>query len=135
MKYYNRRFIVIATIFSLFTGMLFASGTIKGTVVDAITGDRLPGANVVIKDIFIGTASNLNGEFVLNNVPDGTSVITISYLGYEEQDITVEISGGDTKTIEVKLQVMTIQGEEAVITAQAYGQRAAINQQLSLIHI
>jgi len=131
MNYYTRRFILLATIFTVFTGMLFAAGTIKGTVVDAQTGDPLPGANVVIKELFIGTSSGLNGEFVLNNVPDGTNVITISYLGYVEQEITVEISGGETKTIEVELMVLAIQGEEAVITAQAYGQRAAINQQLA----
>ena len=130
---YIRRIILIVTLFSILPGMLFAAetGTLKGEVVDAQTGDPLPGANIVIKEIFHGTASGLDGEFVLTNVPVGTNTVTISYLGYQEQEITVEFSANETKTIEVKLQVLTIMGEEAVITAQAYGQRAAINQQLA----
>ena len=130
---YIRRIIIMVTLFSILPGMLFAAetGTLKGKVVDAQTGDPLPGANIVIKEIFHGTASGLDGEFVLTNVPVGTNTVTISYLGYQEQEITVEFSANETKTIEVKLQVLTIMGEEAVITAQAYGQRAAINQQLA----
>lgn len=133
MNSFIRRFILFITLFSIIPGVLFASetGTIKGVVIDVQTGDPLPGANIVIMELFLGTASGLNGEFVLTNVPEGTNTITVSYLGYQEQEITVEISSNETKTVEIKLQVLTILGEEAVVTAQAYGQRAAINQQLA----
>ena len=63
--------------------------------------------------------------------PDGSQVVTISYLGYHDQEVTVSISDGQTETIDISLEVMSVQGEEVVITAQAYGQRAAINQQLA----
>ena len=112
-------------------GILLATGTIKGVVKGAISGDPLPGANIVIKSIYHGTATGLDGEFVLAGVPDGAQTVSISYLGYVEQEITVNISDGATETIEVLLEVLSVQGEEVVITAQAYGQRAAINQQLA----
>ncbi len=128
---YSGKFFLSILLILMIPGVLFASGTIKGVVKGAISGEPLPGANVVIKSIFHGTATGLDGEFVLAGVPDGTQVVTISYLGYVEQEITVNVKDGETETIEINLEVLSIQGEEAVITAQAYGQRAAINQQLA----
>ncbi len=98
---------------------------------DAQTGEALPGANVVVEEFFLGTASDLDGDFLLSNVPAGERVVTISFLGHREREITVNVVAGETQTISAELEVLAIQGEEAVITAQAYGQRAAINQQLA----
>jgi TonB-dependent receptor len=133
MKSFIIRFILLATMFSVIPKMLFAAetGTIKGVVIDAQTGDLLPGAAIVIKKQFIGVSSDLNGEFVLNNVPLGTNIVTVSYLGYKEQEITVEIKANEIKTIEVYMEVLTTDVGVIVVTAQAFGQRAAINQQLA----
>jgi outer membrane cobalamin receptor len=111
--------------------LLFASGTIKGVVKDAQTGEGLPGANVVIKSIYLGTSTYISGEYVLAGVPEGSQVLTISFLGYQEQNITVNIVDGKTETIDISLQQMSVQGEEVTVTAQVLGQRAAINQQLA----
>jgi TonB-dependent receptor len=64
-------------------------------------------------------------------VPAGTNTVTVSYLGYKEQEIIVEISANETKTIEVYLEVLTTEVGVIVVTAQAFGQRSAINQQLA----
>ncbi|MFH0758137.1 MAG: TonB-dependent receptor [Bacteroidota bacterium] len=128
---YSGKFFLSILLMLMIPGVLFAAGTIKGVVKDAITGDPLPGANIVIKSIYHGTATGIDGEFVLAGIPDGSQVVSVSYLGYVEQELTVNVSDGETETIEVLLEVMSIQGEEVVITAQAYGQRAAINQQMA----
>jgi TonB-dependent receptor len=107
------------------------TGTIKGVVTDARTGDKLPGAGIIIKENYLGTYSDLKGEYFLSNVPAGSRTITISYLGYKEQKITVEITAGQTQTIDINLEVLSTQVEEVVVTAQVRGQRAAINQQLA----
>jgi TonB-dependent receptor len=131
------KFIFFVTLFVVIPGVLLAAetGTLKGVVVDSQTGDKLPGANIVIKQPFIGCSTNIDGQFVLNNVPAGASIITVSYLGYEEQEIKIEIAAGETKTIEIKLVVLSIMGDEVTITAQAQGQRAAINQQLASLTV
>ncbi|SVE28387.1 uncharacterized protein METZ01_LOCUS481241, partial [marine metagenome] len=58
--------------------------TVTGTVKDAGTGETLAGANVVVEDTNLGTASAYNGRFTINNVPDGLDV-TASMIGYESQ--------------------------------------------------
>ena len=65
--------------------------TISGFVSDAATGESLIGANII--DIYSqqGTVSNEYGFFSLN-LPRGWIDVRISYLGYENQQITLELT-------------------------------------------
>lgn len=57
---------------------------IRGTVVDKQTRAPLPGASVVLMDstISMGTMTNDQGEFRLEDVPTGRQDISISFIGY-----------------------------------------------------
>ncbi|MDR0505305.1 MAG: SusC/RagA family TonB-linked outer membrane protein [Dysgonamonadaceae bacterium] len=59
--------------------------TLKGTVTD-VSGPLI-GASVSVKGTSVGTVTNPDGEFTLNNVSDG-AVIVISYIGYVPQEIS-----------------------------------------------
>jgi hypothetical protein len=106
-------------------------GTLKGTVYDKTTKDKLPGANIVVKGTSIGTTTNLDGVYLLKNAPVGEQRIVVTYIGYASASATVSISEGGTVTRDFNLAPTSIEGEEIVITAQAQGQLQAINQQLS----
>jgi len=58
-------------------------GSIKGKVIDAITNEPVPLANVILAGTDIGVTSNLEGEFELNNVNPGFQNLRISYIGYK----------------------------------------------------
>ncbi len=137
MKSYMKRHFLFFALVTVFPGMLFAqgTGTITGRVIDALTNDRLPSANVYIEDPFLGTITDLSGDYILNNVPVGTQTVHVSYMGYKEQQFTVEVTAGETQTLDVSLEVLSIMGEEIVVTAQVYGQRAAINQQFAALTV
>ena len=76
----TRRVILLISLFSFCSGLLFAQGTgaLKGRVIDALTNDPLPSANIVIQDPFLGTITDLNGDYILNNVPAGSQTIHVS---------------------------------------------------------
>lgn len=133
----TKRLIFSICLFTILPGMLFAqgTGTVKGRVIDALTNESLPSANIVIQDPFLGTISDLNGDYVLNNIPVGSQTIHVSYMGYQEQEFTVNVTAGETQTLNVSLEVLSIMGEEIVVTAQVYGQRAAINQQFAALTV
>ena len=107
------------------------SGTVSGTVVDKFSGETLPGANVFLEGTSIGTATNFEGEFVLHQIPAGEYTLIAKYIGYRDQAISITIVAGGTQKAGFELEYAAIQGEEVVVTAQAVGQMAAINQQLS----
>ena len=46
-----------------------ARGRIVGRITDAVSGDFLMGANVMIKGTSFGAASDREGRFRINNVP------------------------------------------------------------------
>jgi hypothetical protein len=56
--------------------------TLTGTVVDAETGDPLPGAHVFIAQSTRGTTTDADGRFRLADVPLGAQRLYVSMLGY-----------------------------------------------------
>ncbi len=84
---------------------------ISGTIVD-ITGEPLPGVNIVVKGTFTGTVTDMNGQYSIN-VPNSNTVLQFSSMGYLSQEITV----GDQTNINVTLQDDVKQLEEVVVTA------------------
>ena len=57
--------------------------TISGFVRDDASGEPLGYANVFIKDTNIGGATNMEGYFVISNVPAGAREIAVSIIGFE----------------------------------------------------
>ncbi|MEM1326904.1 MAG: TonB-dependent receptor [Bacteroidota bacterium] len=115
----------------LLTTMSLAQGTITGKVMDD-TGTTLPSANVYIENAAAaGTTTDLDGEFVLTGVPEGTQTLIISYIGFEESRTQVEVAKGEVVQVNVKLSAGAVLSKEVIITGQALGQAKAINQQLN----
>ncbi len=126
------RGLFVAGLLSIFTTqVLAASGTVKGTVYDKATKDGLPGANVVVKGTSVGAATNLDGAYMIRNVPAGRQTLVVAYVGYTSTTLVVNVPEDGTLTQDFFLTGTTIEGEEFLVTAQAQGQLQAINQQLS----
>ncbi len=60
----------------------------KGRVVDKSSGEPVPFANIVVKGTKYGTVSDIDGNFTLV-VPDGSNEITVTYVGYAADTVTV----------------------------------------------
>ena len=105
---------------------------VTGIVTDASTGEPLPGATVVLgEQNRIGTITDQEGRFSFVGVPEGEIKMTVTYIGYQSDISTINVTSDDFGPIRISLKVSTIQGEEVVITALARGQLGAINQQLT----
>ncbi|NIV09751.1 MAG: hypothetical protein GWN62_00125, partial [Aliifodinibius sp.] len=65
-------------------GQNASTGRISGILVDAETGDPLIGANVYLEGTTIGAGTDLDGSYVILNVPEGTYTLVVSMLSYAE---------------------------------------------------
>jgi len=93
-------------------------GTILGRVIDAETGQAVIGANVVIHGTFIGSSTNVRGEYRLVRVPPGSCAIEVSMVGYDRLTVeNVVVSAGQQRTLEIKLQPAPVQTGGVVVTA------------------
>jgi TonB-dependent receptor len=65
-------------------------GTVKGIIADST--ELLTGASVMIVGTTIGVASDVNGAFLLSNVPSGQHTLQVTFLGFEKytKNIVVE---------------------------------------------
>ncbi|MFV1883240.1 MAG: TonB-dependent receptor [Balneola sp.] len=106
------------------------NGSVEGRVVEAGTDEPLIGASVYIKGTTKGTATDIDGEFKINNVAEGEYIIVISYLGYNTLEVPVVLGLNEDFKLNVELEWQGVTGEEVTITAQARGQVAAINEQI-----
>jgi TonB-dependent receptor len=106
-------------------------GSVKGHLMDAQSGEALMFANVALKGTTTGSVTDTEGNYQMNNIKPGTYTLIFSYISYAtiEQEFTV--GAGETKVIDGTLQVESIMGEEAVVTAMMRGQTAAISQQVN----
>ncbi len=77
--------------------------TLRGVVVDAVRGDPLPNAVVVLATENRGMLSDSLGRFTFANVPVGEQTLAVKQYGYEELDIELEVAEGQ-EGLQVELQ-------------------------------
>ncbi len=110
---------------------LSAQGKLQGIITDSLSGNTLIGANVIIIGTSLGDATTIEGEYKISEIPVGPQRVRISYIGYRTQEIDVDIVNDRVLNLDVDLVADMVESDEVVVSAQAMGQVAAINQQLS----
>ncbi|MFO7447696.1 MAG: TonB-dependent receptor [Ignavibacteriaceae bacterium] len=108
-----------------------ALGNLRGVVTDSLTGEELVGANIFLPGTSLGSATNFEGRYNIPGIPAGNYTVKISYIGYRAKETNVTIVEGRTLQLDVQILPDILEGEEVLVTAQAAGQMAAINQQRS----
>jgi iron complex outermembrane recepter protein len=87
-----KRLILLFVVLVLsFSSTYAQKGKIVGTVRDAVTGETLPGANVVYGD-GKGTTADINGAYSIST-DYGDYDLTVSFVGYTVQKKSVKVSG------------------------------------------
>lgn len=63
--------------------------SVSGNVKDSGSNQPLPGVNIIIKNTTKGVTTDFDGNFTINEVPIN-SILVFSYLGFDNQEITVK---------------------------------------------
>jgi hypothetical protein len=96
------------------------TGSVFGKIVDAATGEELIGANILLEGTTIGAASDIEGNFKINNIPSGTYSLIASMIGYSKLTVTnLKIAAGENNKIDLALTSEAVETEEVLITAEA----------------
>ena len=81
----HRNIIIFVVAFLMSFGLFAQSGSLKGTVSDAVTGETIPMANIVVKldgVTIIGGASDFDGNFTIKPINPGRYSVEVSFIGY-----------------------------------------------------
>jgi outer membrane receptor for ferrienterochelin and colicins len=112
---------VLIAVFCLETALAQSDGdlTLRGRITNANTGDALAGTNIMLEGTPYGCASDRAGYFRLNlpNLPAGKYTLRVSYIGFHENKVPIEIPSSTHDFIEIKLEPSLLNIEEIVVTA------------------
>ncbi|HOJ19178.1 MAG TPA: TonB-dependent receptor [Ignavibacteriaceae bacterium] len=117
-----KRVVLISALFFLVSiPHLFAgtTGKLAGRVTDTDTKEGLFGVNVILEGTNFGAATDINGYYMINNIPPGDYTVTFSAVGYQKKSFTkVKISVDFTSKLDVDLGVEAVQMEAIIVEAK-----------------
>ena len=87
---------------------------IVGEVMDGLT--PVPFANIYLEGTSIGTASDENGNYQLQNIPIGKYVLKVSVIGYFSYSKKIIIKDNKTIHLSIFLEISSERLEETVVT-------------------
>ncbi|PWJ43830.1 outer membrane receptor protein involved in Fe transport [Sediminitomix flava] len=104
----------------VFTGLsAFAQkATLSGAVKDASTQEEIIGANVVIKELGTGRATDIFGNYTID-LDAGTYTVSVSYIGYKSLEKSVTITAGQAQTLNFDIDADAEQLDEVVVQGKA----------------
>ncbi len=109
-----KRLLLFLTTFVVLASTAFAQvSTVRGSVRDE-SGEPLAGVSILVMGTQVGTITEVDGTFLLRNVPASAKTLSISFIGMETQEVPVQ------PTVDIVLYPDSEALEEAVVTI-AYG--------------
>ena len=102
----------------LLTFLLVAGGVVnaqvskvKGSVTSADDGYPVVGASVLVKGTTVGTITDVDGLFEINNVPSNATTLVVSFIGMTSKEVPIAAN------VDVTLSADTEMLDEVVVTA------------------
>lgn len=108
-----KSFLFILLILTSF--QVFSQNSITGKTIDKENGSSLPGVNIFIHELSIGTTSDKDGNYILQNLPNGEFIIHYSFVGYQTIHKKVFLSESHLN-FDVELETKVIEGDEVVVS-------------------
>ncbi|WP_299106296.1 TonB-dependent receptor [uncultured Tenacibaculum sp.] len=85
-----KRFLTTIVFFIAMVNAVAQSGSVTGTVVDN-SNQPLVGVNILIKGTEKGGQTDFDGKFEIKNVPTGSQILEVSYIGYKTKLINATV--------------------------------------------
>ncbi len=97
--------------------------SVRGEIKNKATGERLPYANVFLKNTTIGGTSDASGNYILTNLPEGKFIVVASILGFKPVEKEVVLSDKNPAVVDFEIEEDILNLEEIVVTAGRRSQK------------
>ncbi|MGC9150902.1 MAG: SusC/RagA family TonB-linked outer membrane protein [Microbacter sp.] len=120
---------VMFVLIILFSISKIMAQSVSGVVVDA-TNQPLPGVAVLVKGTSLGTITNVDGKFTLNNIPDASDkTLVFSFIGYQTQEKAI----GKATYMRVVMAESTKQIDEVVVVGYGVQKKSLVTGAISTV--
>ena len=112
-----------------------STGSITGKIIDKNTNEELIGANVLIEGTTIGASTDIDGNYIIKGLDEGSYTVKVSYISYQTITIKdVQVQSKSNTKLDVSLESTSTELQEVLVTAEAL-KNTETSVLLSLIHI
>lgn len=114
----------------LFIGLGLVSAQVKkvtGMVTSADDGMPIIGASVLVDGTTVGTVTDFDGKYTIDNLPSGAKTVTVSYIGYKAQTLAIKA------VLNVVLKSDTEQLDEVVVVAYGTQKKESLTGSVSIV--
>ncbi|WP_034042734.1 TonB-dependent receptor [Wocania ichthyoenteri] len=112
-----RKIILLFILFITTFSYAQSTGSVIGKLTDKeYNNEPLAFANVLIKGTTTGTTSDFDGLYTFENLDTGTYTLVFSFVGYETQEISVDVIAGKATEVNVVMSASAATLDEVVIT-------------------
>lgn len=110
----------ILGLFFLLATIAFAQqkAILSGFIRDKANKESLPSAVILVKELKIGTATNIEGYFAIPNIPEGEFEVQVSLLGYQSTTFQINTFADKRIVKEIELGEQVLQVSEVIIEAE-----------------
>lgn len=107
--------ILLTAAFSFVSAITLAqTARISGIISDK--NHPIPGASVAIPTLRLGTVSDQNGTYSLENLKEGSYTVRISFMGYRTIEEKIDLKAGENKSLDFTLYEDILQLNEVMVT-------------------
>ncbi|MCB0629589.1 MAG: TonB-dependent receptor [Saprospiraceae bacterium] len=93
---------------------VYTQTSLSGIITDKTTGEPLLGAGVYLPDLKTGAASDIDGTYLINNLPARKIRVEVTYLGYKSIVETIDLAETNTRDFALEESISEI--HEVIVT-------------------
>ncbi|NMH89173.1 TonB-dependent receptor [Flavivirga algicola] len=111
-----KKILVLLAVFTATFSQAQSTGSVVGNLTDKeYNNEPLAFANVLIKGTTKGTTSDFDGHYIFEGLTPGAYTLVFSFVGYETQEINVQIVAGKVTEVNVPMGASAASLDEIVI--------------------
>ncbi len=120
------QYVIFSALFIISPLILQAqSAKVQGQITASKNGAPIPGVNVTLKNaqtgLWRGASTDKQGKYTISNLPAGSYLLKVTFVGYKTKKERVELKAGETLTINIALEAKAYKINEIVVNAVDVG--------------
>lgn len=101
------------------------SASIKGTITDAQTNETLVGAYVIVDGLQKGGSTDIDGNYIIENLPAGTYQVIATYVGFSSK--TEEVTLGENAEVTLNFSMNPdLMGLDEIVVTGVINEKSAL---------
>jgi TonB-linked SusC/RagA family outer membrane protein len=109
------------------------TGTVRGVVIDSVSQQPVPGAQVLLVGSNRTVSTDASGVFTIAGVPEGTVTLRIQKIGFSQQARLVNVTAGTTVPADVALRPVIATLSQVVVVGYGSSNRADVSSAISTV--